>query len=233
MKYLIEITDEIENFNEYVTVTKKKGDIVEGIYKTTFDDFLNVLNNSVELNDEMLETPVLPDNCIKFVWKNLKRNIAEVYIVVPKCRRDITFYGNSIKQVGFPKMIFKYSVQDYNVTLSNILAIKNDEPIRINMPVYHFPFSHVSSQGTVCMGGNSFPRIERIQQLESFHNLFLSSPFSSDYGAKTITGKTVNQLFDELSNIDFNDDWLLPITSRENGIHTQATIGDYYKLQTI
>ncbi|MEX3623673.1 hypothetical protein [Viridibacillus arvi] len=239
MKYIVEITDQIQNFNEYITVTKKNGELIDGTYKMTLQEFLNSLNEAIDLGDEMLETPILPNNCIKFVWKNINLNVAEVYIVVPKMRRDITFYQNPMKQVGFPKMIFKYTIENQKVSLSTIVALRNDGPIHLDTPLYHFPFSHVSSEGDVCMGGNTFPNIQRIQQIESFHNLFLSSPFSSDYGAKTTTGKTINQLFDELANQDLDDDLLLPITKMvaepetKSLIKKQTTLGEYFKFETI
>jgi hypothetical protein len=239
VKYVIELTDEISNFQEYVTVTKKNGEIIEGIYKMTLMDLLAELQDATEIVEDPIESPVLPSNCIKFVWTNLNRQTSEIYIQVPKRRWDITFYKHRLQQVGFPKMIFKYRVERNKVELSTIVAVKDNGPITLQTPLYHFPFSHVNDSGYVCMGGNTFPKIERIQQLETFHYLFLGSPFTSDYGAKTLTGKPVNMLFQELINTDFPDDWLVPITITEFDETTKrmvtrpATFGSHFGLTTL
>jgi Prokaryotic E2 family D len=236
MKFIIEIDDNIKNFNEYVTVTQKNGDIVEGVFKMTLNDLIAEIEDATVREEELIETPVLPTNCIKFVWRDINRCIADIYILVPKQRWDITFFETPIPKVGFPRMIFKYSIERKKVHLKTIVAVKDDGPIKKDTPVYHFPFSHVSHDGRVCMGGNTFPDIEEMQQISTFHHLFLGSPFTTDYGAKTTTGKTVNQLFDELSNKDFNDEWLLPILKSSYEQTSQptkrvVTFGEYFHFE--
>lgn len=224
MKFVIELNDTIENFNEYVTVTKKNGEIVEGIYKMTLNDLLTEIADATTQEEDLIETPILPTNCVKFIWRDIDRGKADVYIMVHKQRWNITFYETPISEVGFPRMIFKYSIEGKKVRLQNIIAVKDDGPISKDTPVYHFPFSHVSTDGNVCMGGNVFPEIEEVQQIGTFHNLFLASPFTSDYGAKSVTGKTVNQLFDALMNKDFDDEWLLPFTKSVVDDKTSKTV---------
>ncbi|WP_121616767.1 hypothetical protein [Virgibacillus halodenitrificans] len=237
MKFLIELDDNIENFSEYVTVTKKNGDMVDGVYKMTLNDLLTEIEDATTREDDLIETPILPNNCVKFVWRDITRGKADVYILVPKQRWNITFYESPISQVGFPRMIFKYSIDQKKVSLETIVAVKDNGPIGKDTPLYHFPFSHVSSQGNVCMGGNVFPDIEEIQQVGTFHSLFLASPFTTDYGSKTVTGKTVNQLFDALKNKDLEDEWLLPITAPTIDANTSQatkkviTLGEYFHFE--
>lgn len=237
MKFLIELDDDIKNFDEYVTVTKKNGDIVEGIYRMTLTDLLAEIEDATSREEDIIETPILPKNCVKFVWRDKARGKADIYIVVPKQRWNITFFETPIPQVGFPRMVFKYSINRKKVNLSTIIALKDDGPITKNTPIFHFPFSHVSNDGNVCMGGNIFPDIDEIQQVGTFHNLFISSPFSTDYGAKTLTGMSVNQLFDSLKNKDFDDDWLLPLTKTvtEEGtsqrVKKHITFSEYFHFE--
>lgn len=239
MKFLIEINDEIKNFNESVTVTKKNGDVVEGIYKMVLSELVEIMNDSaVRPMDDMLETSILPKNCIKFVWRNIKKKEADIYIEVPKAQRDVIFHKTKINHVGFPRLIFKYAIHNQHVKLAAIVALKSTDAIRHNTPIYMFPFSHVATDGSVCMGGNTFPKIERIQQVESFHNLFLNSPFNSDYGGKTTVKKSVNILFDELANKDFPDEWLLPFNKKVMNDETKKyeskpiTINDFFQFTT-
>lgn len=239
MKFLIEITDDISNFQEYVTVTKKNGELVEGVYKMTLADLLTELEDATDVSEDTIETPILPSNCIKHVWRNISKGISELYILVPKKRWDIMFFENQLEQVGFPRMIFKFRVERDKVGLSTIVAVKDDGPITLNTPMYHFPFSHVNDNGHVCMGGNAFPKIDRVQQIETFHYLFLASPFTTDYGAKTLTGKPINMLFQDLIKSDFDDDWLYPITKQEydetnhKHIKRPKTFGEHFELTSL
>lgn len=233
MKLVIEIDDQIKNVQESIKVTKQNHGIIEGIYKMTVQEFIDCLNNATndDAEDDMLETPVLPRNCIKFVWKNLKHQTAEVYIEVAKNQFDIHYYDNFLEQVGFPRMIFKYSLDKNKVKLSKIFAVKDDgRPITHDTPLYNFPFSHVSSSGGVCMGGNIFPDIQRMQQLETYHMLFIGSPFSNDYGAKTLSNYPLGQLFDHLVKKQFNDEWLLPYCNVTKEI---ISFGEYLNFKTI
>jgi hypothetical protein len=225
MDFIIKLSDKIQDFNGYVEVIqlsssfdnqeknlqemlKVENRLIEGNYKMVLSDFLSAVSKSVE-EGEIISTPLLPKNCLKHAWLNRASNRQVVYIEVPKQRWDITYHSHKFEKVGFPRMIFKYEADNGAVKLLTVVAIKDNGTIKEDTEIFHFPFSHVDTSGYVCMGGNSFPQIKSLQQISNFHILFLSAPFGDDYGSKTTTKKGLRELFKELSNQDFNDEWLL------------------------
>jgi hypothetical protein len=225
MDFIIKLSDKIQDFNGYVEVIqlsttfdnkepnlqemlKIEKRLVEGNYKMLLKDFLSAVSKSVD-EGEIISTPLLPKNCLRHLWANRTSDKQEVYIEVPKQRWDITYHTHKFEQVGFPRMIFKYEADNGSVKLLTIVALKDNGSIKEDTEIFHFPFSHVDTSGHVCMGGNSFPQIKSLQQISNFHVLFLSAPFGDDYGSKTTTKKGLRELFKELSNQDFNDEWLL------------------------
>lgn len=235
MNYTIEFSDEISDFNHTVTVTTKNNGMVESVGKLTIQDLIEALNNSIqEVGDDMYETPILPQNTLKFIWRNMRKQIAEVFIEVPSGQFDAKLFEREYKQVGFPRMIFNYTVTGNSVRLSKILAVKNDgKLITHDTPLYQFPYPHVSTDGSVCMGGNAFPKIKDYRQLATFHMLFIGSPFSGDYGAKTMLNLPISEVFPQAENKPFNDDWLMPHFKRAIGSDKkiQFTFGEFMKFQ--
>lgn len=213
MKYVIEFDDDITDFSHTVLVTRKNGGIIESSGKMTLQDLIEALNDSIQdVGDDMYETPILPPNALKFVWQNMKKEIAELYVEVSSGQFDAKLYERDYKQIGFPRMILKYVIsQNTHVRLTHIFAVKNDgNPITNDTPLYHFPYPHVGTEGNVCMGGNQFPKIKDYRQLATFHMLFIGSPFSSDYGAKTTLNLPISEVFPLAENKPFNDEWLIP-----------------------
>lgn len=230
MKCTIEFEDNITDFNHTVTVTRRNGGIIESCGKMTIQDLIEALNNSIEdVGDDMYETPILPQNALKFVWRNLRKEQTELYVEVASRQFDVKLYDRDYKQIGFPRMIFKYAITNHtHVKLERIFAVKNDgKPITNDTPLYHFPYPHVGTDGSVCMGGNAFPKIKDYLQLATFHMLFIGSPFSGDYGAKTTLNLPISEVFPLGENKPFNDEWLVPRfkTVQENKI--PITFGEF------
>ncbi|KZE68019.1 hypothetical protein AWM68_17775 [Fictibacillus phosphorivorans] len=225
MDFIIRLTDRISDFNgcvEMIQLTDRfdkkdtkleemlivENRLVEGSFKMSVQELFATIQDAT-VGDDHIPTPLLPTNCLKHVWVNRVGNVHRVYVEVPKKRWDITYHNQAFKDVGFPRMIFRYMIKNQSVELETIVAVKDQVLIKEDTPIFHFPFSHVSTEGYVCMGGNKFPDVKAIQQLGTFHTVFLSSPFQDDYGAKTTTGKQIREIFTSLKGNDFNDEWLL------------------------
>lgn len=225
MDFIVKLSDTIDDFNGYVEImqlsdrfdqktdcleelVKVENRLVNGLYKMTLHDLIQLLTKS-GIGNEIISTPLLPSNCIKHSWVNKAANLQEVIIEVPKARWDITYHTQRFEQVGFPRMLFKYSVAGPDVKLNTVVALKDNGVLKEDTSLFHFPFSHVSSEGHVCMGGNTFPAIKSINQLSTMHVLFLSAPFGDDYGVKSKAGYNMRELLTRLSNHDFDDEWLL------------------------
>lgn len=227
MDYVIKLSDKIDDYEGYVEVlrlsdrfdgktesldkmVKIENRLIQDLYKMTLSDLIRILSES-SAGGENISTPILPQNCIKHVWVNRAAKQHEVYIEIPKRRWDITYHSQAFEKVGFPRMIFKYSVSDTKVILSNIVAVQEQVILTDETPLFLFPFSNVNTDTKVCMGGNELPPIKTLSQLSTFHNIFFAAPFGDDYGSKTSNGKTIRELFTVLKDNDFNDEWLVPL----------------------
>jgi hypothetical protein len=227
MDFIVKLSDTIADFEGLVEVmqisqrfdgkvnsiedlVKIENRLVNGIFKMTLEQFMGAISESSD-GDESITTPLLPRNCIKHVWKKRTAGEQEVFIEIPKNRWDIKYHTQNFDQVGFPRMIFKYTVAKDTAKLSRIVALKESGQIREDTPLFQFPFSNVDgSSSNVCMGSNILPGIESISQLSTYHSIFFAAPFGDSYGAKTSTNKGLRELFTMLSDSDFNDEYLIP-----------------------
>lgn len=214
-------TENIHSFDDFVEV-KQTHNGRDSFYKMSLKNLLDSLSASID--QSRVESPLLPYNCIKFVYTSVGY---EVYTEVPKKQWMINYNGNYFK-VGFPRMIFRYNLfqkvcdktntTSFRVDLTNIVAIKADQQINGSIELYNFPFSHVSdSDARVCMGGNVLKDIKILKELEDYHVTFIHSPFSNDYGAKVKSGKPVHELFsDTYLERDFDDSELISLNQTFN-----------------
>ncbi|WP_066412910.1 hypothetical protein [Sutcliffiella cohnii] len=206
-------TENLHNFEDFVNVEqtdlgRKK------YYKMSLNDLVKILSNSTSTGK--VESPFLPRNCIKHVKT---ANGYEVFVDIPKQKWMIN-YNDNMFEVGFPRILIQYGCTFntsktesvlYSVEILRIFAIKGKESINGETPLYQFPYSHVESNGKVCMGGNKIRDIKNLSELDACHNIFFHSPFSHDWGAKTSLKQGIPELFASTFNQkDFDDEVLLP-----------------------
>lgn len=217
MKFQITLTDRLHNFSDYVDVKQvQENGVVIGQYKMSLNDIISALSNAATQGVRH-ETPILPKNCIKLIT-----NVTgfEVFIEIPKKQWKVIFNDKSL-MLGFPRLIFKYYISNDIITKLKIVAVKDRGVITGDTEIYYFPYSNVHHEsGDVCMGTNTFPKIECLSQLEKMHILFFSSPFGSDYGSMAL-GKDLQGLVSEFQDKEFNDDLLIP---------TQKSFNEYFYL---
>ncbi|MFD1736262.1 hypothetical protein ACFSCX_06745 [Bacillus salitolerans] len=217
MELQITITDKARNFNNYVSIIQRKDSGEESEYEMTLTEIIRLLE-SAQVEIGMAPSPYLPRNCFKFLRGSGGLSY-EVFVDIPKQQWNISFNNNPFT-VGFPRMIFQWGAtknsmdnkNKWQVRLNSIYAVKGTRRIDKDTPLFHFPYSHVNDSGNVCMGGNQFPEIDCLSGLETLHSIFLLSPFSHDYGAKTTLKKPCWELFStEFNQKDFNDEVLVSI----------------------
>ncbi|GLO68296.1 MULTISPECIES: hypothetical protein [Oceanobacillus] len=208
MEFQITLTDKLRNFTDYVDIKQTQANgVVLGEYKMALNDVINALSNA-SIEGRSHETPFLPKNCIKFITSDSGDD--EVFIELPKRQWSISYMDKQMV-IGFPRLILNYRVHQGEIRGLKIVAIKESDSINEETDIYYFPYSNVHhDSGDVCMGTNTFPKIDRLNQLEKMHFLFFSAPFGSDYGAMTLKGKTLEELFKEFHEKPFHDELLFP-----------------------
>lgn len=233
MKTIIEFDDNnLQTFRDYVSVRILEDNGAErDQFNITLEDLIHTLDVSgvTEETEEQIETPYLPHStlevaCIKHVNVSRKRNIHDYYMVIPKGKWNVIFANEQLEEVGFPRLFFRWRVEKDMISREDlrIFALKEQGRVNGETELFMFPFSHVQSNGHVCMGMNTFPVIKSAQQLETMHKLFIHSPFSGDYGVRTTQSFNVRELFTKAQGNDFMDDWL---------VSTGKTINQFFNLE--
>ncbi|WP_078557255.1 hypothetical protein [Bacillus alkalicellulosilyticus] len=207
MEFHIKITNELRNFNDYVEVTQIAGNVTVDVYRMTLQDLMRSINSSITAGIKS-ETPFLPKNCVKLLTTS---SGYMALIEIPKRIWKVQ-YDKTTMNVGFPRLLIQYVVDDNIVRSMKVVALKEKGAVSKNTTLYYFPFSNVHhSSGEVCMGFNTFPKLESLSNLETLHYLFFAAPFGEDYGAISLAKKSTKELFQSYENKDFDDEMLLPM----------------------
>ncbi|MBF7083391.1 hypothetical protein IT084_10440 [Desulfallas sp. Bu1-1] len=136
---------------------------------------LQLIKNSIDKNEvvDKYGSPALPKNCIYYgVLERFASSPTQVVVIErDKCSKPYNHIGDIILNVGYPKLLFAYKIQNNNVISSAVVAAK-DEFIKNNSAVYHFPYGNVFADGIICWGNYRHPQLEELANLTFYPELF-------------------------------------------------------------
>lgn len=194
-----------------VTIEKLNNGLSCGEAAVTFKDFYLALKEVIEqdnTDDTHLSSGVLPKGCVKHVVLSKTGDKQSVWIEVPKTQWDIKFFDRTFNQVGFPRLLFRYTVYQTRVTNISVYAVPEKMELEEGMTLYSFPYSNVHPNGSVCTGLVSIPEIRTLKDLETFHVLFFASSFNHDLSnSQTMP---VGEIFKRFEGNVFDDAMLIP-----------------------
>lgn len=178
-------------------------------YEMPYDKLLSILAKAKEEQGQW--SPTLPKEVIQYKSGEYGQMIV---MDIDKAQHPILFQNHPFT-VGFPRllMIFRLTKMkgSNSVNLKKIVAVKEKDVIKSDTPVYHFPFSHVDTDGNVCMGAMGLPDVSSIQELKHYPSYFFQSPFSGDYGSTVKSNYSVGTcMTDKFVRTDFPDEELVP-----------------------
>lgn len=125
---------------------------------------------------------------------------------------DFEFFGTTYKNVGVPKTLFAIKVSGGHVMSFRVVAVK-DMFVSSKTPIYAYPFSNVSTSGTVCTGDNFKAINQEVDDTNTYNllsipEMFFAMPNSEhSYGHNT-SGLYYRDLLEKLVDQPFNNDWL-------------------------
>lgn len=121
---------------------------------------------------------------------------------VPKSMFRVKYHGTPIEDVGHPRLLAIYKLNNEDqVSSMKLVAVKENEEIHDLMDVYHYPYSHVFSDGKVCW--YEYRNFKK-NDLPQIANLFLSTS-NSNHGVDSL------KLYKENEGKDFDDSKLKPL----------------------
>lgn len=151
------------------------------------------------LEDLELTTPILPRNCL-FFKQSKKRTV--IALEVERARWDVNLRGQTIEQVGHPKLIFIFELSNHRIKAK--LAAVKDEVVTEKSKLYRYPFSNVHGSMACCW--DHFPQLKEFRNIESYPYIFLQGERNFDL---YVGEKNYRELLAELSGQDFNDEKLV------------------------
>ncbi len=125
---------------------------------------------------------------------------------IPKSKIRVKYHDVPIENVGHPRLLAIYKLKGEKVISMKLVAVKEQEEIHDFMDVYHYPYAHVFSNGSVCWSGY---RDSNKKMLPHIAKMFLSTS-NSNHGVSNCL-----ELYKENEGKDFDDSKLKPLGKLE------------------
>jgi len=149
---------------------------VKGFKEISPDSLIECINLS--LLRGAVTSGLLPTGCVSFTaYDNGDRDVCLLH---QKHRADISYYGTEYKDFPLPRLVFGFHIsREGRVSSCRIAIIANDETVRPDTRLYHYPLSNVSGFH-LCIGNNVLPKCTSLHTLASLPYYILSMPNNND-----------------------------------------------------
>ena len=132
-----------------------------------------------------IESPILPNNCIKFKEKGNSTCIILYY--EPTTFTAHLSNGSVYENVSRPGIIMKFDLgkntvtNQYNIQNTNCYGVKDPYiALNDNTRLYGLPYPNISSSGGICWGSNSIGgNFTSLVGLKSYIDRLFTSPFNN------------------------------------------------------
>ena len=160
---------------EAIVEMHKKGTISR---KTITVDSLAHCFLSSRYDDECHPTGLLPEGCIGVT---MMPKYTYYYIRYPDLWADISYFGTEYPNFPIPRLVFcfKYMPQEKKVAGCYVCVTK-DERLTADTPLYHYPFSNVYNDLSICTGNNVLPVYKNPARLHTLASYLLRLPNNND-----------------------------------------------------
>jgi hypothetical protein len=165
-------------------------------------------------------TGILPKGTVEHLLISKNEEIGHVVVVYrEKCVRPFRFWkgpGDITEiNVGYPRMLFKFTVFGGAVVSLHVRAVKEDR-LKNNTQTYYYPYTNVDPLGKACLGTYRYPQVEELYQISTFPDVFYELPNNADlYNPHHGGGIPLKKLLAANENREF-DDSLLAACPDEN-----------------
>jgi len=171
--------------NETVIRIKDDGSVTVEECKDGMVSFKTISPNSLLecLNKSLLRGTVssglLPKGCVSFIAHD--NGTHDVVLLHPEDRADISYFGTEYKHFPLPRLIFGFRVtKDGRVSSCRLGVIANDDIIKPDTKMFHYPLSNVSGF-SICVGNNILPKCTSLHTLASLPYYIMAMPNNNDH----------------------------------------------------
>lgn len=129
-------------------------------------------------NDEIHTTGFLPEGCIA---ATITPKCTWYFLRYPDLYADISYFGTEYPHFPIPRLVFgfKYITSTKKVGASYLCVVK-DERLTLSTPLFVYPFSNVSYEGSICLGNNALPAYKNPARLHTLAAHILRLPNNND-----------------------------------------------------
>lgn len=211
LKKIISINDEVVEVQVRRAVYHN---IVHQLQSTDIEEVKSTISNVIPHLDHVwfsnmvLEAQKVSTKPITYYSGKMPKNVDYVFVNaksasfvydVPKQLLETTFKGAKIGKIGYPRLLFIYTLTDEGtVDTMRLFAAKEGDELNDAMAVYEYPYSHVFNSGRVCWNYSDIT----IDMLPIAHELFLGANNS------THSRENVLELFTEQKDKSYDEDKL-------------------------
>lgn len=178
--------------------------------------FAKALEGSVDTKEHWLISPTLPPNTL--AYKQSEEGSVQIVFSWGSDVLPFQYEGTLYQAIPFPRLIFcihgKKGEEGYSFYRIALVAVKEQGMITDETKLYHYPFSHVSHNTTMCYGSNELPKTKKLTDLKDFPRYILTAPNGTDWYGKysNMTEKSLREVLEILDNKKkFPNKWLRPL----------------------
>lgn len=142
------------------------------------DSLMRSITNS-RVDDGVYHSGLLPSGCIA---SSFAKETQTYFLRHPDLVADFTYEGTEYPNFPIPRLVFglTYLPKEQKVSKCKVFVVA-DEKLTSESKLYHYPFSNVGSDGSICMGNNALPRYQRPEQLSTLPDYILRIPNNNDH----------------------------------------------------
>lgn len=133
--------------------------------------------NSCYTSRDFLCSGFLPENCLHVSMNSVERHFI---LWNPELRADITYKDTTYPNFPLPRLVFGVRMLEGGKVAECSIGVVADEKPSPETPMFHYPFSNVYADGTVCSGNNIMPCYRKLQALRNFPRYLLELPDNDD-----------------------------------------------------
>lgn len=146
--------------------------------KTIAADSLADCFLSSRYDDERHPSGLLPEGCIGVT---MAPKYTYYYIRYPDLQVDFSYFGTQYPLFPIPRLVFcfKYMPREKKVAECYV-CVPKDERLTADTPLYHYPFSNVHHNLSICTGNNALPVYKEPSRLHTLASYLLRLPNNND-----------------------------------------------------
>lgn len=141
------------------------------------DTLIDCIKNSI--SGVFISTGILPANVL-CVTTDTEKGQRFVTLEFPEERATVTYMNTEYADFPLPRLLFGFRIEDSGRISGVNVGVPDLGKLTPNTRMFYYPFSNVN-RFSLCIGANSLPHIQSLQQLSNLPYYILSLPDNDDH----------------------------------------------------